>query len=95
MPAHDREDRRSSRIEASLSARRAAIYTKIAAVIDQMPDRFKAAELYEVAGIANTNNPGLRTMIAAVLGQDFKCESILQAGGSRYWRKPNAERIKL
>lgn len=83
--------RHDKQVEASTSARRASIYAKIAAVIDSMPDRFKAVDLYKAAGIQNHNHPGHRMMIAAVMSQDFKCESIIQPGGKRYWRKPNAK----
>ena len=86
--------RSDRQVEASTTVRRAALYAKIAAVIDTMPDRFQATELYKAAGIENHNQPGYRMMIASVLAQDFKCESILKPGGARYWRKPNAARIK-
>ena len=79
-------------VEASTSARRAAIYRKVASVIDQMPDRFKATDLYKAAGIQDNGSPGYRMMIASVLAQDFKCESIQRPGGSRYWRKPDASK---
>lgn len=78
----------TKQIEASTTARRADIYRKIAAVIDQMPQRFKATELYQAAGISDKSSPGHRAMIASVLAQDFKCESITQPGNKRYWRKP-------
>lgn len=82
-------------VEASASARRASLYAKIAAVIDTLPERFQATDLYRAAGIEKSAaSPSYRMMVAAVLGQDFKCESIQRPGGSRYWRKPDAARIK-
>lgn len=75
-------------IEASMAARRASLRSKIAAVIDQMPQRFKATELYHAAGIPDSKSPGHRAMIASVLAQDFKCDAITQPGNKRYWRKP-------
>lgn len=75
-------------VENSTTSRRAVLYQKIATVIDQMPDRFQATELYERAGIKRHNHPGHRMMIASILQQDFKLLQITQPGGKRHWKKP-------
>lgn len=82
--------RSERQVEASTAARRAAIYKKIAAVIESMPDRFRALDLYKAAGITRHNHPGQRMMIASVLRHDFGCEQVGDIG-RQHWRKGGAE----
>lgn len=41
----------------------------------------------EAAGIVGTKSSGKRMLIASVLTQDFRRESIIQPGGKSHWRK--------
>lgn len=80
--------RSDRQVEASTTTRRADIYRRIRKVFDQLPARFKATELYDLAGILNHTNPGHRMMIASVLEYDFKCIQIRTPSGKSSWKKP-------
>lgn len=71
----------------STTARRAGIYKQIAAVWDQVPETFRAVDLYEMAGIDKHNHPGHRMMIASVLTESFRARQIKRPNGSSWWRK--------
>lgn len=73
--------------EASVAARRAVLFKKVAAVIDQMPDHFQARDLCKLAGIkpVQTNY----WILARILEQDFKCWQSGFTSHNRTWRKPN------
>ena len=78
-------------IESSTSARRAILFRKISAVIDQMPEKFQATELYEAAGIENHKQPQHRMLISSILQQDFRLLQITKPGGKRFWMKPKGQ----
>ena len=60
-------------------------YTRIAAVFDTMPDRFKMLDLMDAAGIKDAMQ--VRAAVSTILFRDFKC---IQVGTSanRVWRTP-------
>lgn len=74
-------------VESSMSARRALIYAKVAAVIDGLPSRFTANELYAAAGIV-ARHPASRMVVASVLRESFRLVDCSK-GGKRWWRKPD------
>ncbi len=82
--------RSDKQVEASVAARRASLYEKIASVFDSMPHRFKPTDLYKAAGITHHNHPGQRMMIASVLMHDFRCEKVGERN-KELWRKPGEE----
>lgn len=66
---------------ASLGSR----YSAIAAVFDQLPDRFRLLDLFTLAGIKD--GPRSRAAAACILYRDFKCVNVGQGCG-RVWKKP-------
>lgn len=79
--------RHEKQVEASTTVNRARIYNMILSVFDDLPERFKAQKLYDLAAIPNTHAIQRRMLVASVLANDFKC---IQVGISkdRCWKKP-------
>jgi hypothetical protein len=73
-------------VESSMSARRAILFRKLAAVLPQMPERFMAGQLYDAAGI-NWKNPAQRLLLASILGSSLHCTRV-KNGSNWIWRKP-------
>jgi len=83
--------RNEKQVEASTTKNRGLVYQQIAAVFDQLPERFKATELYELAKMPSTHSMQRRMLIASVLVHDFKCMQMNSPGGrGRHWKKPGA-----
>ena len=80
--------RYEKQVEASTTKNRGQVYQQIAAVFEQLPERFKATELYELAKLPSTHSMQRRMLIASVLAHDFKCVQIMSPGGrGRHWKK--------
>ena len=60
-------------------------YEAIAAVFDQLPERFKLLSLFELAGIKD--HPRTRAAVGLILNRDFKCINVGK-GYERVWKKP-------
>jgi hypothetical protein len=78
-------------MEAMRVGQRGALYRQIAAVFDDLPDRFNAAELYARAAIKSHRDPHVRMTVASILNQDFHCDQIVKWSG-RTWRKRPLQR---
>jgi hypothetical protein len=61
---------------------RGNLINKISPVIDGLPSKFTASELYGAAGIV-AKSPYRRMLVASVLRSAFKCEQV-----NGFWRKP-------
>lgn len=72
--------------EASVASRRAVMYRKVLAVIDQVPDKFQARQICELSGI-NKNQTNY-AILAKILEQDFKCIQAGYTSHDRHWKKP-------
>ena len=81
--------RHEKQVEASSTVNRARIYNMILSVWNDLPDRFKAQQLYDLAAIPNAHAPQRRMLVASVLAADFKCIQVCNSGNNnRYWKKP-------
>jgi hypothetical protein len=72
--------------EASVSARRASMYRKVLAIFDQVPDKFQARQVCELAGIKKIQTE--YQVLAKILEQDFKCIQAGYTSHDRHWKKP-------
>jgi hypothetical protein len=71
--------------EACTSSVLGKLYTRIAAVYEQLPQRFTAKEIGQLAGLSRS--PYQRSGVAAILIRDFKCTQVGQ-GANKVWKKP-------
>jgi hypothetical protein len=81
--------RYEKQVESSTTVNRARIYNMILSIWDDLPDRFKAQQLYDLAAIPKSHVPQRRILVASVLANDFKCIQVCNSGNNnRYWKKP-------